>query len=1052
MKKLLLTCFALAIALYSAAQERTVTGRVTAVEDGSGLPGVNVIVKSTTNGTVTDSDGNYSLSVPSEGILVFSFIGLRSKEVEIGSQSVVNVQMDMDVTQLTEVVVTGVGTPTDKKKVAIAVQSVSAENLSKVPSASLDQALIGKVAGAQIQSISGQPGQQASILLRGINSFNGSNTTQPMILVDGIQVNAGNNNNGSSTNVSSRLADLDLSNVERVEVIQGAAAATIYGAQGANGVIQIFTKKGQRNERTRIDVSTRYSVDNPLKGNLELAKYHAFNTDAEGYILTAPTSSVPATRISHDENGIWTQPEQPVVTGTTLNNKPYMEQIYDHVDQLFKNNVATINNTLGISGGGGKYDYAINISRLDQESVLNGKYNRNNLTLNLGADVFKGFSVRSSTQIIYSENNTGGITGANNVTSGLGTAINSPGWWDMKFIDTKGNYVFNQNPAIENVVNPFYNYQFRSYSANTTRIIQNVSLNYKLPKFVEFDYKYGIDNYRYDFEDFAAYQKNTATPAYSVVNGGGRITYNRDNETLQNSLFTVFVRTDFAKDFNMDLPITTSTHFAYDYRKRMYKNITTQGSDFAPFPPYTMNTTASKSATENNTEFVTFGYLINQKVDYGELFGLSGGVRVDYSSAFGAGSKAFVFPRGDAYFRLGELLKSNSIFEFKLRAAYGEAGVQPQAYDRFVILNSGSIGTGGYLAVPSGARNPNLDVQVSKETEFGTDIGLSLGSGNWLQRITLGATYWKRKAENSIYDIAVAPSTGSSTIRDNAFTLDGKGFEFALDAHMYSSANLTWDFGTRFGKQQTIVEEISNHRDVVIGSSGSGQFVLREGATVGAFFGKRPLRNLQEVGPTGARYIAEADESLYTIVNGMVVNKSTKAVMFTSDQTQIGDPTPKFNMSFINNFTVKNNLTISFQFDWMYGNDIYNLTRQWLYRDRRSADFDKSVTVGEESGAFVAYYNSLYNTNQVNSYFVEKGSFLRLRDLSVGYNLAPLFNNKILRNAQITFSGRNLFTITDYSGMDPEASANLNDPLRRGADLYSFPNFRSYQVGLNLGF
>lgn len=215
------------------AQERRVVGKVTSAEDGSALPGVSVVVKGSTKGTTTDASGIYSLTVPSgKGtILVYSFVGVTTQEVKLGSESEVNVSLVSDSRQLSEVVVTGVGVATSKTKLGIAVESVSAKDLPAAPTASIDQALVGKIAGAQIVSANGTPGSKANILLRGINTINRG--TSPIVLMDGVQV--------GSTDINS----LDLSTIERVEVIQGAAAGTLYGAQGANGVIQLFSKRGK---------------------------------------------------------------------------------------------------------------------------------------------------------------------------------------------------------------------------------------------------------------------------------------------------------------------------------------------------------------------------------------------------------------------------------------------------------------------------------------------------------------------------------------------------------------------------------------------------------------------------------------------------------------------------------------------------------------------------------------------------------------------------------------------------------------------------------------
>ncbi|MFN8887702.1 MAG: carboxypeptidase-like regulatory domain-containing protein, partial [Cyclobacteriaceae bacterium] len=224
MKKFLLLCFSFVFVLSAWAQDRVITGKVTSAEDGSALPGVNVVVKGATNGTVTDADGKYSLSIPSSSSsLIFSFIGLKSTEVPVGDRTIVDVQLALDVTQLSEVVVTGVGVATEKRKLPIEVATMGAKDFPQSAVASIDQVLQGKIAGAQIQLTSGQPGAAANIQLRGINSLG---STQPIVLLDGVQISAGNGD--------SPLQGLDMTNVERIEVVKGAAAGMLYGAQGAN--------------------------------------------------------------------------------------------------------------------------------------------------------------------------------------------------------------------------------------------------------------------------------------------------------------------------------------------------------------------------------------------------------------------------------------------------------------------------------------------------------------------------------------------------------------------------------------------------------------------------------------------------------------------------------------------------------------------------------------------------------------------------------------------------------------------------------------------------
>jgi TonB-dependent starch-binding outer membrane protein SusC len=532
MRKLLLLLAFVGTYLQVSAQNKTVSGKVTD-EKNKPLSGVSVTSKGSTAGTVTNETGDFKLSIPSKSkTLVFSIIGYATQEVVLTNSNTVSLQLKTEESNLAEVVVTGVGTATSKKKVAIAVESIAGKDLPPVPAASIDRALVGRIAGATIQSTSGQPGQQASILLRGINTLS---STQPLILVDGVQVNAGGNFNGSGTNTSSRLSDLDLSNVERIEVVQGAAAGTLYGAQGANGVIQVFTKKGAKGKPS-ITFNHSTSLDQVLEGNLQLAQNHFFQTNAQGFIVDGAGN-----RMLPNNFGVFPDPVA-TFNATTLNNKPYLEGRINNLRNIFRQAIS-MNNSIGITGGAQGYDYAFNVSNTSQESVVFGRNNRTNLTANLGIELAKGLKLRSVTQLVYSDNNTGGISGQNNVSSAIGAATLTRQYIDLGARNSFGNLV--GNPAGDNSVNPLFTFEQRRYSALTTRIVQSINLNYKPNKFVEVDYKYGLDNTKYNFEDFINNQR-AILPASGRGSAGidpinGRILRLNDRETWQNSLLSLLI-------------------------------------------------------------------------------------------------------------------------------------------------------------------------------------------------------------------------------------------------------------------------------------------------------------------------------------------------------------------------------------------------------------------------------------------------------------------------------------------------------------------------------
>jgi hypothetical protein len=536
----------------------------------------------------------------------------------------------------------------------------------------------------------------------------------------------------------------------------------------------------------------------------------------------------------------------------------------------------------------------------------------------------------------------------------------------------------------------------------------------------------------------------------------GSIRKDFDKFKLSNSLASIYLRADFQEDFKIKLPIKSVTQVSYDWRKTERGFFFAQGTDFPDFPPYNLSTAAVKNSGENNRSFVTYGILANQSFDIGNHSGITFGVRSDYSSEFGRGGDAQTFLRGSAFFRPSEFFKSNIVREWKIRGAFGQAGIQPDFFTRQPTLATLSVGSSTAIFNQDVARNPDLRVERSSELEIGTDLTLNTGSGNWLKKVNFSGSYWKRTGKDLIQEADLAPSGGFAGILSNLMDIKSRGFEFSIDADMIKSKSIDWNFGIRFSNAVTEITRVSNGKEVVYGGGNQDDiFSLKEGLRMGVFFGQAPLTSLDQTKPDGTRYIAEADKANYEVVNGTVVNKTTKAALLTAsdDKKFLGDPNPKFTLSFINSVNILQNLNISFQFDWWYGQKLYNLTRQWLYRDRLHADFDNVINVNNDPGAYVAYYNSLYNSVQATGWFVETGSFLRLRDVSVSYNFKPLLTKaNWIQNLTLYATGRNLLTVTNYNGLDPEMSSYRNTGALRGIDNFGFPNLKSVQIGLNLGF
>lgn len=1039
MKKILLShlCILVLFISHAFAQSRIVTGTVTAKDDKLPIPGASVRLQGNQVGTTTGPDGKFSIKVPSENsVLVISFIGFTPQTMQVAGRSSINVSLSAVTNQLNEVVVTGVGTATEKRKVAIDVATVSPKDFAKSANVSVGQALIGQIAGAQVIQSSGKPGSGTQIILRGYTNLFSSS---PLILVDGVQV---------SDDV---LDVLDPSNVDHIEVVKGSAGGMLYGSAGGNGVVQVFTKKGTRDGKLTIDISSKYSRDKVLQKNPLQAQFHHFDTDASGNILDSEGNIVKA-----DSHGIWSSPQEEAYSTdpTVQNNKPYKLPVFDHTAQGYR--VAnTYTNSVSIRGGTQKTDYAFTASNLAQQDVYSNNYNRTNLGLNFGFSPVQGLTIRNNTQFIYTHENL--------LNSGRFNLVNSYPFIDFKFIDpSTGLLVVKPSNDIDGN-NPLSEKDYHSISNNTPRLVENISANYKFPRFLELDYKYSLD---YKTTDGYEYYKNQLNSFQDVSWGpaNGQITDRYRNLKKEYGIASVYLHTDFKNDFHSSLPIKTTTQFSYDFAKETFRYFFAQGTGLTPYPPVNITGAATKTTGDFDGDYkpyekLTYGFLVNQTIEYANLFGITGGFRSDYSSVFGGQSKPFTYPRGTIFFNPSELFSNHTLVtNWKVRAAYGEAGVQPRVYDNQLILDVANIGpTGSNLSNQTVSRNAFLQVQVTKELEIGTDVTFTPFNGQWLSQLSLSGSYWNRKSNNDVQNAPVAPSTGFLSVVDNLVSLKSHGIDLSLDASGYKSDNFTWDLGLRFATSKTFISKISNGLPIY-----SGVFTLTQDQQLGTLWGQTPLHSIDQLKPDGTRYISTTDAPNYTLVDGNVVDTRTNRAMITAsnDQSNIGNTNPTFTSSMFNRFTFFKKLSVAVQFDWNHGNKIYNQTRQWLYRDRLSKDFDKPVTIAGKTGAFVNYYDSYYNTLNPVSWFVEDGSFVRLRDASISYDLTEVVKQKWLRSLVVTVSGHNLLTFTKYSGLDPENTGVTNSQgaglenlgSYRGVDYYGQPNVRSYQFSLNIGF
>ncbi len=1072
------------------AQVGSISGTITDRISDEALPGATVFISELNRGTSTNIDGQFSLmNIPvGDYVLRVTYVGYETLRQEVSiSQRVneVNFELRQDFLGLDEIVVTGVGSETVTRQLGTNVVSISSRDLTLVPTYTFQSALTGKIAGATVTP-SGQPGSPAAIILRGINTMG---TSRPLIMVDGVQIDASNYAVGTNNDQLSMLSNIDFNDIERVEVVKGAAASTLYGAQGANGVIQIFTRSGQAGP-TRVSFNTSWSFDQLNESRrVELMERHSYPVNDDGYILN----------MDFDANtGAWVipSPDPSPASGTnTLNNREFIGYIdpdgnqvplslYDNISPFYDGG-ATQNHNLSISGGTDRYNYLIGSSYMDQEGIEQGVgFERTSFRLN--TDTYLGESLQLGLRTNYINSNRTGVTeSGNNIQSGLGFLLTLPPFIDATWTDPDGFYppIMEQGSVSTHAL--FFK-QINKLETETNRLIGNASANFTPLDYLEIDYKFGFDWYSLNFDRLQRNAQRFTNNA--LLRPAGYFERNAYINRNLNSILDVFLRRDIGSDFRIGLPIQSTTLFKFDWREQKYNRMTSRADEMPPgLGLETIRSGSIPEVDEFRETFITYGYLINQKFDIDEYGGFSLGFRADKSSAFGEGAEFSYFPRADVYLRVSEFLPQFQDFlrEFKLRAAYGEAGTQPGAYQRFVTLNQGNIGSIGYLSSPATASNPQLAVEESKELELGADVAFRFGE-SWFNSIGFGVTYWDRDNIGVIQSLEAPLSIGSNALLNNAIDLSSSGLDITFDAMVYNSRRVNWFTRFNFGMSETMVDRIANGEDLILDGPGGVPYIFREGEVYGAMFGRKPVSSLDQRDADGEFYIPEEVEvsinnetvlrprsEIYTIIDGHAVNRYTKRIEWVDEQVKIGDPTPDFTLSMRNDISY-GNFNVAFQLDWVQGLDLYNATKWWMYNSGVHSDFDRGVLIdgGERVGEPLPWNDSIisdYNGNEPQPYriyhatkrngdtslFVEDGSYLKLREMTIRYDFSEILGlreRNLARNLTVGISGRNLLTLTNYSGFDPDVSHGNQDTRFRGLDTFVYPNYRTITFNATINF
>jgi TonB-linked SusC/RagA family outer membrane protein len=845
------------------AQERTISGKVTTEEDGSALPGVNVVVKGSSRGSVTNADGVYSVVVNSDNdVVVFSFIGFKTQEITVGNRAVLDVALATDATNLEEVVITGLATSIKRSNLANAVATISAKDLIGTTRAqTLDGALYGKLNGAMVRQNGGGPGGGLSVQLRGVSTISGSN--EPLYIIDGVYVNNSqfDNGRGSSafnsaggnlqSNPANRISDIDPADIENIEVLKGSSAAAIYGSRANNGVIIITTRRGKSGV-TEINLQQDIGVATILK------KLGQDSWDNDKIDLVYGAGSARAT-----------------LEKQRLADALASGGLVDWEDEFFGEKALLSNTKLSISGGTDKTKFFVSGSITDEEGIIRRTgFQRYSIRSNIDHKFNDIIDLNVSSNYIKSTNQRGYNANSNNDVSLSYQFAYTPNY--ANFLKPNEQGIYPDNPYMGE--NPYAIIDRAINDETTHRFIQSGSVTAHLlnkPNFgLRFNFQGGID---YLVTTSFLHLPNDMQSQTALANPGAA-------RNTKNNNFNSNLQGFFIADWQLaGLQFTTQAGFTRLYSQ--YDVSFVQGTGL-PSGIDNPATGANLSFGQTYQKWQDVGIAAQQEINYQDKLIGTFGIRMDKSSLNGDIDKFYPFKKASFATNLHnfDFFPDGIISQLKLRTAYGETGGVPLFGDTYTAIATTNLG--GELGIFPAATigNENIEPEKASEFEFGLDLGLLNN------RISLEATVYKKKVTDLIRPFVLAPSTGTTSVK--AFPvgdLENRGIEIALNAQIVKSENIEWNTGINWWKNES---EIT--RSIVP--------VTNIGPGFGTFYGANKLQEGQS--PT------------------MIFGQNTDG-----DDIPLGDTQPDYQLSWSNNVRILQNFELSFLFHMSEGNHLANIYR-----------------------------------------------------------------------------------------------------------------------------
>ena len=1008
---------------YTTLMEKTITGTVTDLSTGEGLPGVNILVKGTTIGTITDVEGNYRLTAPDDAeTLVFSSVGYTSEEVAIGTQTTINLQMNPDIQSLSEVVVVGYGT-VKKSDITGSVASIESEEIKSIPATSVEQFIQGRAAGVQVTQNSSAPGGGLSIKVRGALSVNSGN--EPLYVIDGFPVYPDNQrysiSGGSRANPTNALAMLNPNDIASIEILKDASATSIYGSRGANGVVLITTKRGEVGKPV-LQYDMYYGIQTPAK-TLDLLNAQEF---AEYRNQRAINSGEPV----------------PFIGATPAFPTPEsLGEGTDWQDEVLRN-ASIQNHQLAVNGGTETVRYNISANYFSQDGiVINSDFKRGGLRANLDFEINDKLKIGTNLTFSRSISNIGQVeSGGGEQNFGVvGSALLID---PITPVFDEGEYV---------IVSPRSQYYNPVAIGNGTKDV-TISNRFLGTIFGTYEIVEGLTAKVSFGTDLTNLNKEVYNSRITNVGFGTNGSASRSNKYVTSWLNENTL--NYNKTFNEIHSINIIGGFTIQEEEQTFFGASSRGFNSDLLQDNDLGSGSQPGIpTSGRSKWSLSSYL--GRINYGLLdrYLLTLTARADGSSKFGTDNKWGFFPSAALAWRVSDeafLAQSNAINDLKIRGSYGITG-NSQIGEYLSLASLGGYNyTFGRTFFTGFGPTSIANSDLSWESTSMLNIGLDLGILN--NRLRFTTDVYTSRTEDLLLFVPIPSTTGFTTSFQNAGSLENRGVELSISADILNG-DFNWSILGNFSLNRNEMTAIAsgeafsgpNPAPSVSGAVGGR---VEVGQPLGAFFGYEydgvfASQAELDAGPTrpgdGLGFARYKDQD----------GDNTIAA---EDRVIIGNPNPDYIFSIKNNFSW-NNFDFSFFINAVIGQDIMNYMRVDVEgehgfgnvtRDYWYNSWSPDNPTGDRP---IAAFNNGMLAN--SSYFLEDGSFVRLQNVTLGYTFPA---NSVLRNARVFATAQNLLLFTDYSGFDPEVNVAGQSSINLGFDHDAYPRARTFTIGASIGF